>query len=69
MEAFRAAERRTGRAMRYEYVDQNRAGDHICYISNLEKMRTHYPEWDIRVSLDGILDEIVEGWRERLGVE
>ena len=33
--------------MNYEYVDQNRAGDHICYISDLSKMKAHYPGWDI----------------------
>jgi CDP-paratose 2-epimerase len=30
----------------FQYVDENRIGDHICYISNLAKMRAHYPAWD-----------------------
>jgi CDP-paratose 2-epimerase len=51
--------------MRYEYVDKNREGDHICYISDLSKMRAHYPEWDIRVPLNQIYEEIVEGWQQR----
>jgi CDP-paratose 2-epimerase len=37
--------------MNYEYVDQNRAGDHICYISDLSKMKAHYPGWDITKSM------------------
>ena len=55
----------TGKPMRYEYVDKNREGDHICYISDLTKMRTHYPEWDVTVPLSRIFEEIVDGWRER----
>ena len=35
LEAFAAAEALTGKSMHYIYVDQNREGDHICYISNL----------------------------------
>ncbi len=66
LEAFDAVAALTGKPMRYEYVDQNRAGDHICYLSDLSKLRAHYPTWDIRVSLPQILQEIVESWRTRL---
>jgi CDP-paratose 2-epimerase len=66
-EAFSAVEGLTGIKMQYEYTDKNRTGDHICYISNLAKMRTHYPTWDISVSLPRILEQIVQGWTERLG--
>jgi len=68
LEAFDIVEQLTGKKMHYEYVDKNREGDHICYISNLTKMRQHYPEWDISVSLDRIFEEIVAGWYAR-GVE
>lgn len=66
-EAFSAVESITGKKMRYEYVDKNREGDHICYISNLTKMRTDYPSWDIAVTLPEIFEEIVSGWIERNG--
>ena len=33
LEAFDIAERFTGKAQVYTYVDQNRIGDHICYYS------------------------------------
>jgi CDP-paratose 2-epimerase len=46
--------------MNYEYVDQNRAGDHICYISDLAKLRAHYPGWDITKNLDDVFREIHE---------
>ena len=48
--------------MRYEYVNKNREGDHICYISDLSKMQEHYPKWDISKTLSDIFREIVEGW-------
>jgi CDP-paratose 2-epimerase len=51
--------------MQHEYVDKNREGDHICYISDLTKMKTHYPSWDITKSLDDIFREIHESWRQR----
>jgi CDP-paratose 2-epimerase len=65
LEAFDIVEQMTGKKMNYEYVDEPRKGDHICYISNLTKMRTHYPEWDISVSLEKIFEEIILGWRAR----
>lgn len=64
-EAFAKVESLTGKAMQWEYVDQAREGDHICYISDLRKMHGHYPNWSISKSLDGIFEEIVEGWLRR----
>ncbi len=58
LEAFSRAELASGRKMAFEYVDKNREGDHICYISDLSKMRAHYPGWDITKSLDDIFTEI-----------
>ena len=52
--------------MQSEYVNENRQGDHIVYISDLTKMRTHYPEWDISVSLDDIFNQLAEGWLQRV---
>jgi CDP-paratose 2-epimerase len=66
LEAFRKAERRTGRPMNWRYVDENRNGDHICYYSDLSKMKAHYPAWDITKTLDHIFDEIAASWMERL---
>lgn len=49
-----------GYRLRYEYKDQNRVGDHICYISDLTKLRAHFPEWKLEYSLERILEQIVE---------
>ncbi|WP_447602484.1 NAD-dependent epimerase/dehydratase family protein [Nitrospira sp. Nam80] len=65
LEAFDIIESISGKAMLYEYVDKNREGDHICYISNLAKMKSHYPKWTITKSLNTIFNEIHKAWIER----
>ena len=65
LEAFKITEEFTGKAQIHTYVDQNRAGDHICYYSDLRKMRTHYPQWDITQSLEETIRQIVAAWRTR----
>ena len=60
LEAFQIAEACSGHKQIYQYVDENRVGDHICYISDLTKMRAHYPGWDITVSLEETIRQIVE---------
>jgi CDP-paratose 2-epimerase len=68
LEAFDHVEQLTGKKMTYEYIDKNREGDHICYISNLGRFKNHYPKWEISKSLDDIFREIIEAWRTRLAV-
>ena len=65
LEAFALAEKFTGRAQVHTYVDQNRMGDHICYYSDLRKMRAHFPGWDITRTLEQTIQEIVEAWQRR----
>lgn len=65
LEAFARASELTGRAMTHEYAEQARSGDHICYYSDLRKMRTHYPGWDISKNLSDIFEEIVSAWNSR----
>jgi CDP-paratose 2-epimerase len=65
-EAFSRVEALTGIPWTTEYVEQARAGDHICYISDLAKARAHYPGWDITKDLDSTLREIVDAWSARL---
>ena len=64
-EAFEMIEKLSGKKMIYDYTDENRIGDHICYYSDLSKMRAHYPGWDITRSLEQIFREIYEGWQNR----
>jgi CDP-paratose 2-epimerase len=51
--------------MRYNYSTTNRIGDHICYYSDLQKMKTHYPNWSITKSLQTTFEEIYEAWINR----
>ncbi|NQT16034.1 MAG: NAD-dependent epimerase/dehydratase family protein [Planctomycetes bacterium] len=65
LEAFELVEAVSGKRMRHQYVQKNRIGDHICYFSDLRKMRTHYPNWDITVTLQETIWQIVEAWESR----
>jgi CDP-paratose 2-epimerase len=53
-------EERTGKKPALTYSDTNRIGDHICYYSDLRKLKEHYPNWDLTYSLDKIVDEMIE---------
>lgn len=66
LEAFALAEQFSGQPQRHTYVEENRIGDHICYYSDLSKMRAHYPGWDPTISLEETIRQIVEAWRTRL---
>jgi len=66
LEAFAMAEACTGTKQQHSYVEQARSGDHICYYSDLSKMKAHYPNWNITRTLANIMEEIVVTWRQRL---
>jgi len=59
MECIRMVEDMTGKKLNSTYTDQNRIGDHICYISDLTKLKSHYPNWDITKDLPTICEEII----------
>jgi CDP-paratose 2-epimerase len=65
LEAFNLIEQISEKKMSYECIEQNRKGDHICYISDLSKMRSHYPKWNITKSLKETFLEIYESWCKR----
>ena len=65
LEAFQLVESISGKPQIHSYVEDNRIGDHICYYSDLRKMKEHYPDWSITVSLEQLFQEIVEGWYHR----
>jgi len=49
-----------GFPLRHSYHDTNRIGDHICYISDLTKIRSHFPNWHLKYDVPGIVSSIVE---------
>lgn len=60
LEAITKIEKLIGRKIKWEYQETNRMGDHICYISDLGKLRRHFPQWNITRSLDAMLAEMVK---------
>lgn len=70
LEAFAKVADRTGTPMQYDYVERARAGDHICYYSDLRRIQADYPNWVPRVSLDETFDQLVAGCdRRRAGAD
>ena len=67
LEAIDRIEHMTGSKLNWTYNSQNRKGDHICYINDLRKLRSHYPNWTITRNLDHILAEIVESQTAKAG--
>ncbi|HEX5830506.1 MAG TPA: hypothetical protein VFY16_05955 [Gemmatimonadaceae bacterium] len=54
-----------GRRVRVGYSPRHRLGDHVCYISDLRKLRAHCPEWGITRSLPQIVGEMVAAEEHR----
>jgi CDP-paratose 2-epimerase len=59
-EALDAAQAMSGKKMEISYKDENRKGDHICYISDMRKFKEHYPNWRIEKPLKQIYRELIE---------
>lgn len=65
IEAFNLISEISGKSMKWKYSETNRIGDHICYYSDLTKMKSHYPNWDITKSLKDTFLEIYGSWQKR----
>jgi len=61
LEAINMAETLTGRPMVRSYVETNRIGDHIWWISDVGKFRLHFPEWQYRFDIKALMADIHEG--------
>ncbi len=66
LEAFRLVQEISGKPMKTIYIDEHRTGDHICYYSDLSKIRRHYPDWNISLSLRDTISQMVSAWEKRL---
>jgi len=65
LEAIEICEEITGRPMDWSYSEQNRAGDHIWWISDLRKFSRHFPQWELQYDVPTICREIYEANNER----
>ncbi len=61
LEAIELCEEITGKKLNYTYVDQHRKGDHIWYISDVSKFKSHYPSWKYKYDLKGLMEDIYNG--------
>lgn len=66
IEAIRAAERITGKKMKYKLIDDNRIGDHIWYISDVRAFQRDYPGWSYKFGIDDIYKQVCDGLSARL---
>lgn len=68
LEAIDMIEQIANTKMEYTYSERNRIGDHICYISNLGKLRSHYPEWDVTIGLEDMIEQMVIAEQQAVSV-
>ena len=66
LEAISICEELAGKKLEYTYTDNNRSGDHIWYVSDVKKFKSHYPDWEYKYNLRNILEEICEAQVKRL---
>jgi len=66
LEAIAKVEEMSGKKLNWNYVNENRKGDHVCYISDLSKFKSHYPNWKITIGLDQIFSQIISDHTRRL---
>ncbi len=66
LEAFSLIESISSNKMNYTYSDAARLGDHICYYSDLRKMKTHYPNWGITKNVRDTFLQIYASWKNRI---
>lgn len=60
LEAIDLCQQISGRELNWTYQEDNRMGDHIWWISDLARFRSHFPEWNLKYDVRGILTEICE---------
>lgn len=65
LECIRMIKEIGGYEVKWTCKDQNRIGDHICYISDLRKLKSHFPQWTITRSLPDIIREMIRVEEER----
>jgi CDP-paratose 2-epimerase len=65
LEAITLSQEIAGRPLEWSYVDTNRAGDHIWWISDVGRFQRDYPEWRYRYGIRDILSEIHAATIER----
>ena len=68
LEAINYCEEITGNKLSYSYSENNRIGDHIWYISDVSKFKSHYPDWDYTYDIEETLKEMFTSFTKRSAV-
>jgi len=58
LESIALCEEIAGRRLDWTYVEDNRIGDHVWWVSDVRKFQSHFPAWRYRYDTRGILQEI-----------
>lgn len=59
LECIALIENISGKSINWVYSDANRIGDHICYISNLDKIKRQFPMWKLNYTLVDMISEML----------
>ncbi len=65
LEAISVCEEITGNKMSYSYLEKNRPGDHIWYISDVSKFKADYPKWNYKYNLEETLLQMFKNMKKR----
>jgi len=63
IEAIDIIEQLSGKRLKYSISDDNRIGDHIWWLSDVSKFKSHYPNWDYKYNLNDIISQIIERFK------
>ncbi|MDP3042684.1 MAG: NAD-dependent epimerase/dehydratase family protein [Candidatus Omnitrophota bacterium] len=64
LEAIEICEKLTGEQFEYEYIDTSRIGDHIWWVSDVSKFKSHYPDWQYKFSIEETIKQIHDNYRQ-----
>jgi len=65
LEAIQMCENLTGEKFNYEYIDTPRVGDHIWWITDVSKFKSHYPQWNYKFGIEEMFKQIYQSYKER----
>jgi len=58
LEAVQLCEEIAGEKLNWTYSETNRSGDHIWWISDVSRFKSHYPDWDFKYGIQDMLEQI-----------
>jgi CDP-paratose 2-epimerase len=59
IEAIDIIKQISGKQLKYSIANDNRIGDHIWWISDIQKFKSNYPDWNYKYDLNDIISQII----------